>query len=196
LDHKIDVILYRLNKDNYFTDIQLEQIKYALQVILGDLSKFLILLTLFTLMNHGLEFLYAYVATFLLRIYIGGKHFDTYFSCLLFSLVYFSVLILLTTLVRPEYLIYLLLLTTVFALVLLIIAPRVSKRSGRNFKMKRSKVKTIIFLLITLYIIISFVMKEPIYSIGPLTIILQTIQLLLMKGGSYYEIRKETRISV
>lgn len=195
MDSIIRSFLCKLNRDNHFTEIQLEQIRYSILAIGGDLSKFLILLVLFSLLGHCPEYLYSFFTTTLLRVYIGGKHFNTYLGCLTFSTMYFSLTIFLTTLMTSQYYQYLLLLSIISAVVLLVIAPRISKKSGRNFKINIYKVKLIILFLVTLYIVIYFVEKEPIYAIGPFTIIFQTIQLLMMKGESYYEIRKETKIS-
>lgn len=195
MEHMIDGLLGRLNKDNYYTEVQLEQIKYALQLIVGDISKFIILMTLSALMGYGLEFLYAYIASMLLRVLIGGKHLDTYLGCLLFSFVYFTVLILITALLPIQYYHYLAWLAIIYTIILIMIAPRISKKSGRNFKRNIVKIKLFTSLLACLYILCFVVKKEPIYAIGPLTIIFQTVQLLMMKGGSYYEIRKKTKIS-
>lgn len=191
----IDGILGRLNKDNYFSEVQLEQIKYVLQLILGDISKFAILMSVSLLTGYGLEFLYAYISSMLLRILIGGKHLNTYLGCLLFSLAYFTTLIILTELLPVLYYPQLTWLTIIVTLILFMIAPRISKKSGRNFKRSRVKIKLQTFILTSIYIFVFMVKKEPIYTIGPLTIIFQTVQLLMMKGGSYYEIRKETKVS-
>ncbi|MDF2845821.1 MAG: hypothetical protein K0R00_4247, partial [Herbinix sp.] len=45
-------LLNKLNKDGYFTEIQMEQIKYSALVILGDASKFLILFVAFSLLGY------------------------------------------------------------------------------------------------------------------------------------------------
>ncbi len=194
LDKIIQKLLNKLNKDDYFTEVQIEQIKYSSLVIWGDTSKFLILLILFSLLGFWQEYLYAFFTTTLLRIHIGGKHYDTYLSCLLFSTGYFSLLIYLTLVFPQQYYSYLLLLAIAIAIVLLLIAPRISNKSGRNLKKNITEIKRNIIVLITTYLVISIIIKEPIFLIGPFTIILQTVQLLTMKGGSYYEIRKEIKL--
>ncbi len=187
-------LLNKLNKDGYFTEIQMEQIKYSALVILGDASKFLILFVAFSLLGYWLEYVYAFVTTTLLRIHIGGKHYNTYLGCLLFSTGYFSLLVYLTVLLPRHYYIYLLMVTIPIALVLILTSPRISIKSGRNVKKNLSEIKRNILVLIAVYLLLFIIIREPIFLIGPFTIILQTIQLLTMKGGSYYEIRKETRL--
>ena len=187
-------LLNKLNKDGYFTEIQMEQIKYSALVILGDASKFLILFVAFSLLGYWLEYVYAFVTTTLLRIHIGGKHYNTYLGCLLFSTGYFSLLVYLTVLLPRHYYIYLLMVTIPIALVLILTSPRVSIKSGRNVKKNLSEIKRNILVLIAVYLLLFIIIREPIFLIGPFTIIFQTIQLLTMKGGSYYEIRKETRL--
>ncbi len=193
MEGKWDAILSKLNSDNHYSEVQLEQIKYSLQVILGDISKFLILFLLFTLAGHSMGFLYAYLASMFLRIFVGGNHLKTYLGCLLFSLVYFTVLILVSICLPYGFYDHLLAVSILASIILLIIAPRVSSKSGRRFKLKRTRVKALIFILTTLYILLFGIIKEPIYAIGPFTILFQTIQLLLMKGGYYNEIRTETK---
>jgi accessory gene regulator protein AgrB len=187
-------LLNKLNKDGYFTEIQMEQIKYSALVILGDASKFLILFVAFSLLGYWQEYVYAFVTTTFLRIHIGGKHYNTYLGCLLFSTGYFSLLVFLTVLLPRHYYIYLLIVTIPIALVLILTSPRVSIKSGRNVKKNLSEIKRNILVLIVVYLLLFIIIREPIFLIGPFTIILQTIQLLTMKGGSYYEIRKETRL--
>ncbi|MDF2843455.1 MAG: accessory regulator, partial [Herbinix sp.] len=174
--------------------IQMEQIKYSALVILGDASKFLILFVAFSLLGYWQEYVYAFVTTTFLRIHIGGKHYNTYLGCLLFSTGYFSLLVFLTVLLPRHYYIYLLIVTIPIALVLILTSPRVSIKSGRNVKKNLSEIKRNILVLIVVYLLLFIIIREPIFLIGPFTIILQTIQLLTMKGGSYYEIRKETRL--
>ena len=187
-------LLNKLNKDGYFTEIQMEQIKYSALVILGDASKFLILFVAFSLLGYWLEYVYAFVTTTLLRIHIGGNHYNTYLGCLLFSTGYFSLLVYLTVLLPRHYYIYLLMVTIPIALVLILTSPRISIKSGSNVKKNISEIKRNILVLIAVYLLLFIIIREPIFLIGPFTIILQTIQLLTMKGGSYYEIRKETRL--
>lgn len=187
-------LLNKLNKDGYFTEIQMEQIKYSALVILGDASKFLILFVAFSLLGYWLEYVYAFITTTLLRIHIGGKHYNTYLGCLLFSTGYFSLLVYLTVLLPRHYYIYLIMVTIPISLVLILASPRVSIKSGRKVKKNLSEIKRNILVLIVVYLLLLIIIREPIFLIGPFTIILQTIQLLTMKGGSYYEIRKETRL--
>lgn len=194
LDNLINRLLLRVNKDNYFTDTQIEQIKYSILAIGGDFSKFLILLVLFTILGYCPEYLYAFFATTILRLYIGGKHYKTYLGCLLFSTAYFSVLIFLTSLPLYQFNLYFIIVTVVSAAVLIYIAPRISKKSGRKYKVNFYKAKLIIVIIVTTLFVIYVLKKDPIFAIGPFTIILQTIQLLTMKGESYNEIIKEKQI--
>ena len=75
--------------------------------------------------------------------------------------------------------------TIPIALVLILTSPRISIKSGRNVKKNLSEIKRNILVLIAVYLLLFIIIREPIFLIGPFTIILQTIQLLTMKGGSY-----------
>lgn len=195
MDTIVKTILCKLNRDNLFTDIQLEQIKYSILAIWGDLSKFLILLVLFSYFGYCFEYLYAFITTSILRVFIGGKHFNTYSGCLAFSSFYFFTLILFVELFYKYDEIILILLIPSTA-ILMLIAPFISKKSGRNYKVNIYKAKLIILFLVLAYSIFYITTKEPIYLIGPFTVIYQTIQLIIMKGEYYYEIQRDAKINV
>jgi hypothetical protein len=113
----------------------------------------------------------------------------------MFSCFYFGSLIYFVNLFYQNDVIMLILLFP-SAAVLMLIAPIISKKSGRNYKLNIYKTKLIILFLILAYSLFYITTKEPIYLIGPFTVIYQTIQLLIMKGESYYEIKREAKINV
>ena len=191
MDNFLKSFLYKHNVNDDFTAVQLEEIKYSILAISGDISKFIILIVFFGVLNYQVEFLYAFLTTTLLRIFSGGKHFNTYLQCLLFSFTYFTFLIFFSRFIAFKYDRYLFGLSIISLFILLLIAPQILIKSNRKYKMNICITKFILFILMTVYMYLFIIKKEPMYNIGLLAIIFQTIQLLLIKGENYYEIKKQ-----
>jgi accessory gene regulator B len=185
--------LQKINKYNRFEEYQLYEIRYAILSILGDLSKLIFFLILFYLSGNLLFFIYAFIATTLLRIFIGGYHFKTYLSCLIFSTIYYSSLLFLCSIMSTQSIVYLL---PIFSILLIILTPQVSENKKSALTTKKIISKSFTFLLVLIYILLFALKKDPIYSIGPLTIILQTLQLLFMKGGHIYDTYTKTKLTI
>ncbi|MBN7577119.1 MULTISPECIES: accessory gene regulator B family protein [Clostridium] len=70
------------------------KIQYTLEVILGDLTKLIILLLIFWNLNEVPFFLLSFAILISTRPLWGGIHCKSFNSCLIFSLVYFIVILL------------------------------------------------------------------------------------------------------
>ena len=73
-----------------------EKIKYSLDIILGEISKFVILIALFFLTNSLSEFLISFIIFSLIKPFSGGIHFSTYGKCLMASIVFFGIVVFLS----------------------------------------------------------------------------------------------------
>lgn len=181
-------ILNKFNSDKQFSEIQLREIQYSILVIASDFSKFLLLLIGFSLFNYGKVFLYAFAATTLLRIYIGGSHFNTYLKCLIFSTLYFSLLIVLP--LRIENFNQIIIISCLSTLALVLLAPQLPKNSQRVLKISNSTIKLITLFICCGLLLIYISKRDPLTSMGPFTIMLQALQLFIMKGVSSYDSKK------
>lgn len=188
------IIAKNLNKLNYegrFTDTQIELINYSILCIWTDLSKFVILFLLFSLLHYPNEFIYAFVTTSLLRTLSGGKHFKTYIRCLSFSFIYFISLIMLSKFIFESYTEYLIIGCILSSIILMMIAPQIPIHSRRILKSNPIHLKIIIMIIEITYNALFLVLKEPMFIIGLLAIIFQTILLLNLKGENYREYNKK-----
>lgn len=75
-----------------FSNYQMKQLAYVLKTILAETSKIIILLILFH--NNILQCLYTILLLSLLRTSAGGIHFHSYWSCLIATIVFFALNIL------------------------------------------------------------------------------------------------------
>lgn len=88
-----------LGKNNSsLTKNDLLKIQYSLQVILGDLTKFMIIFLIFSYLNQLPLFLLTFVVLISTRLLIGGIHCKTFSSCLICSIMYFLIILLFSTL--------------------------------------------------------------------------------------------------
>lgn len=167
------------------SEVEKEKIVYSLASILNELSKFLILLILSLLFSETKLFLIGFITTILLRVVIGGFHLKTYWGCLLFSFFYFLSLIIIYKFDFKIELLILLFLTS--SIVIFILSPLVSKQRENISNINNTVYKFIGLLVCSIYLLIYIFTKEPFLRLGLLTVILQSIQLLIMKGVKYYE---------
>ena len=73
------------------SEIDSIKLKYSLEIIISDLSKFAFLFTIFTILGEGTNFFYSALALLTIRLFTGGLHFKTYFGCMVFSIFFFYV---------------------------------------------------------------------------------------------------------
>lgn len=184
-------ILVKLNMNNSFTQTELLEIRYSILAIGGDLSKLVILGFIFLKLGNFIPFLYAMITTIPLRIIIGGLHLKTYWNCLFFSLIYFGLLIVSSEWITYQYILYALPLPS---LVILMLAPQIPLSSDRTLKIPKVTTKALAFILIMIFSILFIIKKDPIYYIGPLSIIFQSIQLILIKGVKSHEKHKTKKL--
>lgn len=80
--------------NNSLSKSDLLKINYSLQVILGDLTKSIIISLIFLLSNQFPLFLLSFVILNSTRPLMGGIHCKTFNSCLIFSIAYFLIILL------------------------------------------------------------------------------------------------------
>ncbi len=187
----ISSILTKLNMNNSFTQTELLEIRYSILAIGGDLSKLIIMGFIFLKLGNFTPFLYSMVTTIPLRTIIGGFHLKNYWNCLFFSFIYFELLILSSEWIAYHYVFYAL---SFASLVILMLAPLIPSSSDRTLKIPKATTKALAFILIMIFSILFIIKKDPIYYIGPLSIIFQSIQLILIKGVKSHEKHKTKKL--
>lgn len=175
-------LLHKIDRHSYFNIIQLKEISYSIQAIVSDGSKFILLWIFFRLLNLDQEYFYSFIMTTLLRIFIGGLHFKHYSSCLCFSGIYYFLLIRSRQILSFKTASFLFLVST---LIIMVLSPQSPRSSKRYCRLKTKTIKMISFVIILVYFILYVVSKNPLHFMGLLTIIFQSLQLVIMKGGNY-----------
>jgi accessory gene regulator B len=162
-----------------------EKIVYSLTVIGSELSKFLILLIVSFMFDYMKEFFVAFIFTSSLRVIIGGNHFKTYWGCFTFSSFYFVFLIFINQLTLPFHSIHLIF--TLAIIVIFILSPVASKQREGLSKINKNVYKIVGVSLSLFYLAIYLISNDHTAKLGLWTVILQSIELLVMKGVIFYE---------
>lgn len=131
---------------------------YGFQIIYGAINKF-ILLIIIGLLFHALpQILIVTISFMILRIYIGGLHFDSYTKCTYVSLFCLVLMGLLSKYISYHFLINLFVFSTIF-IIALIYAPVEHKNRPLN-NIQKIKFKYIALVLICIIYSVQFVIKD------------------------------------
>lgn len=95
-------LLTHLQTEYSFSSLEAKKIVYALEAILSEVSKIIILLVLSVPFHCGDQFTVITLVLLSIRCYSGGLHFSHYISCLGFSFLFYSVTILLACCPLPD----------------------------------------------------------------------------------------------
>ena len=171
--------------ENEFNLSELDSVKlkYSLQLIIGNLSKLLILFFLFSVLGYRKDFIYSSLSLFTIRIFTGGLHFKTYAGCLMFSTFFFYISIFLKNNIVLNYSIV----TILFILSTLItitMAPVCGKSRPDYSYTKRMQFKITGISFIFIHFLMYFFKSNNPYFINAIwAMSLQCIQILVAKGG-------------
>ncbi len=161
-----------------------KKMAYALEGLMTDGSKTLLLFIAFAMFGQGLFFLTTWSVTVLLRNNLGGFHFKGYFTCFAFSSLYFLGMLLLFLASPPGNGVVILTLVEICIVVQLFIAPVTTppmKDTVRNIDRSVAKIKSAVFSVVIAVLFI--IINNPYTSIAMWVVIIQTLFILLYKGG-------------
>ena len=156
--------------------------KYYLECLICEVSKILIFLVIFILMDLTMEYLTALIALMLLRSQGGGLHLQRYMTCLAVSFAFLYTAILLALHVTPS--VFFMLGTVGLAIPIcrwLVPIPSASRPSATAEQILRSRNATTLLLLAS-FLPICLAPQTSWTGIIYWTILLHTLQLLLAKA--------------
>lgn len=167
-----------------------QMMRYSLAIILNEVSKFLIIFLTFWLFQVHMIFLMGFLTLIMIRSNLGGLHFKTYWGCLGFSLIFFSISIYLYNHVCLSQMLMiglgLLCLTITY-----IVSPVLSSSRPKYSASKKDKFKHLGCILIMVHVLGFITIKNnPYFTMSIWIIFLQTVQLIIAKGVNVYEEQK------
>jgi len=118
-------------------------------------------------------------------VFCGGFHFNTYWSCLLFSLSNY-VIIIGAYIKFHAYSSQMLMMAIPLSLILVLISPMLTKEKQEAFNYKRYN-RVIPTIIIGIVITLDVLINNPLFIIGTISIIVLSIQNIIMKGVQIYE---------
>lgn len=168
-----------LEKNNSsLTKTDLLKIQYTLEVILGDLSKFIIILLIFFSLNQIPLFLLSFAILNSTRPFMGGIHCKTYTSCFTVSLMYFIIIMLFSTLAtRLNNGFYIVFFIISFIITLAYAPCRNEKRPVKN----KATLKILSLISLTFWTILFFKLSNmQICNCIFLSILIQMVQIIII----------------
>lgn len=180
-----NIIVKKLKeKNDLLQESDLLKMNYTLQVILGDITKFIILIFIFSLIGKLKLFIIIYLVFISLRLLAGGRHCKNYITCLTATILHFLFITLLSELVpKINETIYLEVYIMSF-IIMLIYAPC----PNINRPIKNKKILKILSMIVLIFWIIVFEIIPDIYIRNCIffSVIAQSIQIITMsKKGCF-----------
>ncbi|WP_271813433.1 accessory gene regulator B family protein [Clostridium beijerinckii] len=154
------------------------KIQYTLEVILGNLFDFIVLLLIFLSLNKIPILLLSYVILISIRPFMGGTHCKTFISCLLVTIMYFIIVMLFTTLAPKLSNSFYIFLFTISFIIVVAYAPCPNKK--RPVKNKAT-LKIISLISLTFWIVVFFNLSNiQLCNCIFITILLQILQIIII----------------
>lgn len=163
----------------------LEKVNYALQAILGETFKIIILISLFLILGRINYLLLSMTILFTTRIFMGGYHCSTTMRCLFASTIIFLITSLLGPMLPKLNILFYYSVAVFSVLIVIFNAPFPNKyRPIKSKKRKQiSKLTSTFFTILWLIILLFHINDTSYLNCGFFTIILQVIQIIFIKKG-------------
>lgn len=135
--------------DKHYTEEQKEKIKYAWMIVFSECEKFMLLLILFGLIGRATDFLWLFLMSSTIHVFVGGSHQKNTGMCFFYSTLFFCGIIYLASVAEMgEKMIAVS--TVVYGGVIAICGPVLSSLRGNYGEKKRMRfqINALLMLLI------------------------------------------------
>lgn len=182
MDKFINSIISFLPQSSDLVQEDLEKITYALQIILSESSKTLLLFLAFSLFKVETQFLVVLLMSIPIRLISGGIHFNKYWSCLTFSLIYFgSILVFNQKFLISSELTWLIAIISVISVY--IIGPVSSSQRPSHTEKSRRRFRLLTAEVILIqYFLVQLLHNRSLVNLYVWVNLMHLIQLLISKG--------------
>lgn len=187
----INKIFNVFNSSIALTETEQIKLRYILEVLINEFIKLIAMFIFFTSFGYGLAFIFCFITLMIIRPMTGGFHMKGFWSCFIFSFVFFVSCILLARYVSLIYFLQLMLFTFSM-LVYGFFAPIVPKQRPKYPPDKMLRSKIISLTVVILYFLLFNLYGGSFLRYGIWVLVLQAVQLLISLGGTYYEIKQKT----
>lgn len=182
--------LDKIQTTYHFTDTEISRMDYTIRVFFYEASKIFVFIAIFTLLGKLEEYVICLVALLPFRWISGGLHFKNYWSCFLFSFLFFTIITNLLIQVNvPENFQFLIFLICNVAMYR--IGPVTSKYKTPMTMQRYNFLRKLASVILILYTIFTLSLENvPHRNIIFWSVVLQVIQLFcakLVRKGDIYE---------
>lgn len=161
---------------------QTDTIRYAIETLLGEISKFFLLWFFYYKMNLSAPFIFSFSIFSCIRLVAGGFHFSNYYTCLFGSFImYTTILYLHQFFTLQSYGIFLLITTS---LIILYIFTPIIPLNRYDYNKNSIPLKRFMTAILTLLLYV-FALYAGQIKLFTLSLIVFSLQLLI--GGIRYE---------
>lgn len=183
---------YLAENNKLLTKKDILKIEYSLQVILGDLTKFIIIFSIFSALKQLPLFLWCFVILISTRPLIGGLHCKTFRSCLIWTIMHFLIILSLSTLSpRLNTYFYIIFYIISFSIVLIYAPCLNEKRPIKNKKI----LKVLSLISFTFWHILFFTLRNTqLCNCIFLSMLIQIIQLIIINVKGVVSNAKITKL--
>lgn len=178
---------YLAKNNNSLTKNDLLKVQYSLQVILGDLTKFIIIFSIFLYLKQVSLFLISFIILNSIRPLMGGIHCKSFNSCLICTIIYFLILLVFSTL-SPKLNTYFYI--VFFIISIIIISAYAPCQNGKRPLKNKKILKMLSLISFTIWSILFFTIRNTqVCNCIFLSLLIQIIQLIIinLKGVVFYE---------
>ena len=85
----IEKVLTEISKSGEFSDAKIDTMRFVMRSMVGEIEKIVILLIIFSLLSHQMNFILVSLAMMTIRPTAGGFHSDSALGCLLWPIFAF-----------------------------------------------------------------------------------------------------------
>lgn len=157
---------------------------YALQAIIGEFLKVLLLLILFVALGQVRYFFLSFIILTTIRSFAGGYHAQNFRNCLIYSIFFFLVAVEIGIFMSDFIIHYRFIIISISLGLILVYAPVPSIQrpiTNRN-RYVTLKILAIIVTLLWAFILLKLNYETTLISTGIFTVLLESIQLIIKRG--------------
>lgn len=147
----------KIQGDEKYSELKYAKIAFSVEMLISEGSKILIVLLIFAMWGKLYEYVFCFGVLLVTRCFTGGIHAKTYLGCLIMSIVFFGLGVIVKE--NSQINIYVaIVMLMIYVLVILIIAPIQSKNRIKFGRRKRYIQKAIaVISAVTIFVIVKYV---------------------------------------
>lgn len=170
-----------MNKKSEISEIDKERLRFALNVLITEVQKAVVIIIVFALMNKLLPLVISVITLMSIRMELGGIHCKKNWQCFLVTLSYF-----LCTIMAADYLVMsvpaIIVIDAISVVTILIFTPVNSKIRSVNDGNVRNRLKIRVLIILLVNFLVQYLISEKYrkYIVWSLVFILIEILLLVI----------------